>query len=135
MTTESPVRWLRGEGLAALAVSAALYASLGGSWLLFALLFLAPDLSMLGYLRDRRIGAAAYNLGHTYAVPLTLVAAGVLLGEAALVRLPLIWTAHIGFDRALGYGLKLPSGFQDTHLGPIVTGRRARSQAEAARRG
>lgn len=117
--TRDSVRWLRVEGLAALGASVALYASVGGSWLVFALLFLAPDLSMLGYIGGRKAGATAYNLVHTYTAPLALVGAGLLLGASGLPQVALIWTAHIGFDRALGYGLKLPSGFHDTHLGTI----------------
>lgn len=114
------VRWLlRIEGLAALAGAAALYAHAGFSWILFAILFLTPDLSMLGYLAGPRIGAVAYNLVHTSAVALALACAGFFAGVPAAVAGALIWLAHIGFDRTLGYGLKYPTGFGDTHLGRI----------------
>lgn len=116
--------WLRLEGLAALLVSALLYARSGHGWLLFAALFLVPDLSMLGYLRGPAAGALSYNLVHTYAAPLALAGLGLLLGQPLMTALALIWTAHIGFDRALGYGLKRPTGFHDTHLGPIGPARR-----------
>lgn len=118
--------WLRAEGAAVLALSALLYARTGEGWLLFFVLLLAPDLSMLGYLGGPRIGALAYNVVHTYAVPVLLAVVGLLIGSALAVAIALIWTAHIGMDRALGYGLKLPTGFQDTHLGRIGRGARRR---------
>ena len=110
---------LRVEGAAAFATAVALYAHAGFSWPLFALLFLAPDLSMLGYLIGARAGAAAYNVVHTYALPLPLAVAGLLAHEPALLAVALIWVAHIGLDRALGFGLKYPSAFGDTHLGRV----------------
>ena len=87
------------------------------SWPLFAVLFLAPDLAMLGYLMGARIGAAVYNVAHTYALALPLALLGFLAGRPAILAVALIWVAHIGFDRALGFGLKYPTGFGDTHLG------------------
>lgn len=113
------VRWLRAEGLAVLLLSLALFAEHGQGWALFAALLLAPDLAMLGYLGGPRIGARAYNLAHTYTAPLLLAAAAVVVPQPLLASLALIWCAHIGLDRALGYGLKLPGGFRDTHLGRI----------------
>ena len=110
-------RWLRIEGLAALMVAAVLYARLDYSWTLFAILFLAPDLSFAGYVAGPRAGAAAYNLLHSHAGPLLLGTA--LLATGHGVAVPLIWAAHVGFDRALGYGLKYPTGFAHTHLGRI----------------
>jgi hypothetical protein len=95
------------------------YALSGGSWPLFFLLILAPDLSMLGYLAGPHIGAAAYNLFHTLIVPLCLLAAGFLAGQYLAMQIASIWLAHIAIDRALGYGLKFSTGFQDTHLGRI----------------
>ena len=116
----SPVRaTLRLEGAAAFVMAAALYLHAGFSWPMFALLFLAPDLAMLGYLIGPRAGAVAYNVAHTTALALPLALAGFLAGEPAVLAVALIWIAHIGFDRALGYGLKYPSGFGDTHLGRI----------------
>ena len=103
------------EGLTILLVSIVLYRHSHASWLLFALLFLAPDLFMLGYLVNRRIGAALYNFAHTLITPGVLLAIGFLAG-AAFLPTALIWTAHIGCDRILGYGLKYPTHFKDTHL-------------------
>ena len=107
---------LRLEGLAAFAAAIALYAHAGFSWLVFALLVLAPDLSMLAHLAGPQIGAAGYNLAHTYTLALALTLAGFIGGVPAAAAGALIWIAHIGFDRALGYGLKYPTGFGDTHL-------------------
>ena len=118
---------LRLEGLTALVVSVAVYAYWGQhGWGLFALLFLLPDLSLLGYLRGPRVGAAVYNLAHTYVVPAVLGIAGVLwLG--LFFAIGLIWSAHIGLDRMIGYGLKLPTAFRETHLGPIGRAHPSRS--------
>jgi Domain of unknown function (DUF4260) len=80
------------------------------------LLFLVPDLSMLGYLSGPQTGAVTYNLFHTYVLPGLLAALGLLTGSTLLVSLALVWFAHIGFDRMVGYGLKYPTGFFDTHL-------------------
>ena len=114
-----PVRlWLRAEGAALLAAATALYAMTNGNWWLFAALFLAPDLAMLGYLRSARIGAVLYNAAHSTLGPLALAGLGAAAVPGALPP-ALIWLAHIGFDRALGYGLKYGSGFRDTHLGRI----------------
>lgn len=119
--TGSVRRWLRAEGLAALAAAGALYAGTGRGWGLFALLFLAPDLSFAAYAAGPRVGAAAYNALHSYVGPLALLllarAAGHGAGVPALLPVAYVWAAHIGLDRLAGYGLKYPSAFGDTHLG------------------
>ena len=108
---------LRLEGAAVLALSVYLYAQGGHSWALFAILILAPDLAMIGYLGGPRIGALVYNLVHTYVGPVLL--AIVCIGLDRPPVLALIWAAHIGIDRMIGYGLKYPSAFGDTHLGRV----------------
>lgn len=110
---------LRVEGGVLLAISATFYWVNGGSWVLFALLILAPDVSMLGYLFGLKVGTATYNLFHTYALPASLAAFGVLAGSPLAVSVALIWFAHIGMDRLLGYGLKYTFGFKDTHLNRV----------------
>ena len=110
-------RWLRLEGLMAFLLATYLYVDQGGSWLAFAVLFFTPDASFAGYLVGPRIGAALYNVTHSYIGPLILAAAWLSAGIG--LPLALVWAAHIGFDRALGYGLKYPSAFGDTHLGRI----------------
>jgi hypothetical protein len=111
-----PRRLLHAEGLAVLAGSLALYFHLGYGWPLLVVLFLAPDLSALGYLAGARAGSISYDLVHTETWPVVLAVAGVLGGTDTLVQLALIWLAHIGLDRVLGYGLKYPTAFKDTHL-------------------
>jgi len=110
---------LRAEGAALLIIAAILYARVGESWWLFSSLFLAPDLSLLGYLGGARTGAVIYNAAHTLVGPILVAVAGLLLPAFILVPLALIWTAHIGFDRLLGYGLKYAAGFGFTHLGRV----------------
>jgi len=107
---------LRLEGVLLFVVSVAAYWQLGGNWTLFALLILVPDLFMLGYLLNVRIGAVIYNIGHTLAVPLVAGAAAVMTRSDALLPFVFIWSAHIAMDRMLGYGLKYPTYFRDTHL-------------------
>ena len=114
-----PAALLRAEGMAMLLGSVLLYWLYGGSWWLFALLLLAPDASMLGYLAGPRFGAAAYNAFHFYPLPAVLAAFGLLGGSPLALSLALMWFAHIGMDRAIGYGLKYPTAFGDTHLGRV----------------
>jgi hypothetical protein len=99
-------------------LSLAAYAAFESGWWAFLLWFLAPDLSMLGYLAGPRTGAATYNLVHAYVGPAALIAVS-LAGVAPLLAPGVIWSAHIGFDRMLGYGLKYPDGFGYTHLGRL----------------
>jgi len=91
----------------------------GLGWGTFALFFLTPDLSLLGYLAGPKIGAVSYNLAHSYIGAVVCLAAGVVFPAPTILCIGLIWCAHIGFDRALGYGLKYPDGFGFTHLGRI----------------
>jgi hypothetical protein len=104
------------EGLAVFVGALALYFDAGYGWLAFVVLFLAPDLSMLGYLAGPRVGSATYDVVHTYVGPVVLGVTGVVGGYDTAAQLALIWLAHIGLDRLLGYGLKYPTGFRDTHL-------------------
>lgn len=110
---------LRGEGLALLVIATAFYATTGLSWWLYAVLFLAPDVSFLGYLGGPRVGALAYNTLHTTIGPVLLAVTGYALQAPIALGVAAIWAAHIGFDRVLGYGLKYATGFGDTHLGRI----------------
>jgi hypothetical protein len=111
-----PRRLLHLEGLVVAVGVLALYFDAGYGWLLLVVLILAPDLSMLGYLGGPRVGALSYDLVHTYAGPVALGVVGVLGGYETAAQIALIWLAHIGIDRMLGYGLKYPTGFKDTHL-------------------
>lgn len=112
----SPAVMLRVEGAVMLAGSVLLYWMNGGSWWLFALLLLAPDVSMVGYLAGPRVGAAVYNAFHFYALPAALGVFGLLVGAPLAVAVALVWFAHIGMDRLAGYGLKYFTDPKDTHL-------------------
>jgi hypothetical protein len=107
---------LHAEGIAVAGAAIAVYFHSGYPWWLFVVLLLAPDLSAVGYLGGPRLGCACYDAAHTYLAPLALIAAGVLADADAATQVGLVWSAHIGVDRALGYGLKYPTGFKDTHL-------------------
>jgi hypothetical protein len=104
------------EGAAIFLAATAFYRAGHNPWWLFAVLFLAPDLFMLGYLLDAKRGAAVYNLVHTLTLPLLLLGTAFVFTAPRCIPYSLIWLAHIGIDRALGYGLKYPTFFKDTHL-------------------
>lgn len=111
---------LRLEGLGLLTLCLLLYGSSGLSWTAFAILFFVPDVSFVGYLAGPRVGAVVYNVAHDTLGPLLLVILGYIFAAHTFVlAVALIWLAHIGFDRALGYGLKYQAGFSFTHLGRI----------------
>jgi hypothetical protein len=116
MLERLPARLLRLEGLAVLAGALAVYFESGYGWVLLVVLFLTPDLSLLGYLAGRGAGAAAYDAAHTYVLPVALGVAGVVAEWGTATQLALVWLAHLGLDRMLGYGLKYPTAFRDTHL-------------------
>jgi len=107
---------LRVEGLFVFALAVYLYRVIGAPWWIFIALLLLPDLSILGYLVSARFGARSYNLIHTYVGPITLSVLSFCLHEDNLLLFALVWFAHIGIDRALGFGLKYPTFFKDTHL-------------------
>ncbi len=130
-----PLVLLRLEGAAMFGVLTAAYAWSGHSWWLFIALFLLPDLSMLAYLANARVGATAYNSVHSTIGPVLAGAGGLLLGYPLLPWLAVIWAAHIGFDRMLGYGLKYASGFKDTHLGSLGAAEFARDPGSRFRVG
>jgi Domain of unknown function (DUF4260) len=107
------------EGGVLLVMALFLYGWTGGNWWLFALLLLAPDLAMVGYMKDAKLGAVIYNFFHIYLWPALLGVIGLWSGNALLIQLGLIWLAHIGMDRMLGYGLKYPTEFKDTHFSRV----------------
>jgi hypothetical protein len=104
------------EGAAVAVAALSLYLHESYSLLLLAVLVLAPDLSALGFLAGPRVGAVTYDALHTFVGPVLLGAVGVILPSDTATAVALIWLLHIGADRALGYGLKYPSAFKDTHL-------------------
>jgi len=118
-TDASTIFLQRLEGGAFALIALWLYSFSGESWWWFLLFILAPYLSMLAYSAGPRLGSAVYNLVHTWVAPVLLWAVAWYANASFLIALAFIWAAHIGIDRGLGYGLKLQSGFRDTHLGPI----------------
>lgn len=127
----SVTRLLRLDGLAMAVAAITAYAVVGGNWWLFALLILAPDLAMLGLVLGEKTGATIYNWVHSYTLPIILGAAGYFVGPAWLLPLALIWAAHIGIDRAIGYGLKYPDAIDHTHLGLMGKAKKAARLANA----
>ena len=111
-----PALLLRLEAASILGLSIFFYRQSHASWILFAILFLSPDLFMLGYLVNTRIGAAVYNFVHTLFAPGILIVIAIFTSRQQFLPFAFIWTAHIGLDRMLGYGLKYPTRFKDTHL-------------------
>jgi hypothetical protein len=110
---------LKVEELFLFGLSLFLFARLEYAWWLYALLFLAPDLSMLGYLGGPRTGAAVYNFVHHKALAIGIYVLGHVLAQPAVQFTGLILLGHSSLDRVLGYGLKYPDSFQNTHLGMI----------------
>lgn len=122
---------LRLEGLAVFGATLAAYHLVGGNWWLFLILILAPDLAIFGYAAGKTTGARIYNFAHFYAAPIVLGPIVWLAGGTWALPVALIWIAHIGMDRALGYGLKYPGVERATHVGFIGKEKKAQPIADA----
>lgn len=116
MLDRLPNYLLRAEGVAVVVAAVTAYFYADYPWWLLLVLALAPDISMIGFAASPNVGTATYNAAHTYAAPVLLAVFGLVAEVDLAVQIGLIWAAHIGVDRAIGYGLKYPSGFSDTHL-------------------
>ena len=119
LNMSTPRLMLHLEGLAFLAAAVAIYAMQEYAWSTFFLLLLVPDLSFIPYMINHRVGTFVYNVMHTTSFPLILGAGALFLGWTFGVQLALIWFAHIGMDRAIGYGLKYVDSFKNTHLSKV----------------
>lgn len=129
--TDGAVRaWLRLEGLAAFGAGLALFGVTGGNWLFLVPLILVPDISAIGYLAGPRVGGITYNVAHNWVPGIVTLGVGVWLDSPAVLLAAAVLIAHVGMDRALAYGMKLPTAFQDTHLGRIG---RAKAQDRPSR--
>lgn len=117
----NPQTHLRLEGLAVFAAATAAFFVLEGPWWLFALLILAPDVGMLGYLVGPDLGSRTYNALHSAAFPMLVGGGAWWVANEGLLLVSLVWLAHIGLDRAIGYGLKYPTRFTDTHLDRLAS--------------
>jgi hypothetical protein len=120
-----PILWQRIEAAVIFVACLVVYYHLRLNGWLLVLLILAPDLSMVGYTRNTALGATLYNLAHNYGVPLVILLLSWGLSSEIGITVGLIWLAHCGMDRAVGYGLKYPTSFQETHLGRIGRNRPA----------
>jgi len=107
------------EEAAMFSLSIFLFAKLSFAWWWYLVLILTPDLSMLGYLANTRTGALVYNFFHHKAVAIVVYIAGFYLNNEGLQLAGVILFGHSSMDRMLGYGLKYPDSFQNTHLGVI----------------
>jgi Domain of unknown function (DUF4260) len=119
MLDRLPHLLLRVEGLAVAAAAVVLYFQEDFGWALFVALILAPDLSAAGFAFGPKVGAIAYDAAHTELFAVAVGTVGVVTDSSAPTRVALIWLAHIGADRLLGYGLKYPTAFKDTHLSRV----------------
>jgi hypothetical protein len=128
------MRWIRADATGIFAAALWAVVVTHGHWSWFLALFLVPDLSMLGYLLGSRAGAVAYNTSHMYTWPLALLAIGLAGHESFITTGALSWVAHVALDHAVGYGLKLPTAFEQTVLGPIGRSRRDRQQTAGVTR-
>ena len=110
---------LKLEELSLLGLSLFLFSGLDYGWGWYALLFLTPDLSMVGYLANPRFGSWTYNLIHHKGLAVALYILGYLFSTPWLMFAGTLLLGHSSFDRVFGYGLKYPDSFQNTHLGRI----------------
>jgi uncharacterized protein DUF4260 len=105
------------EGLAFFITAIYFYNYIHGNWLLFILLLFVPDISMIGYIKNKKLGAILYNLVHNYVLSLIIISTGFLWLKNYLITVTgIILFAHVAIDRFLGYGLKYPTDFKSTHL-------------------
>jgi hypothetical protein len=94
----------------------ALFHNFSDNWILFILVFFVPDVSMAGYLVNKRVGSVTYNLIHNYALCLLLILFGLVFQELSLMIAASILMSHVGIDRLFGFGLKYSEGFKKTHI-------------------
>ncbi|MBO9203675.1 MULTISPECIES: DUF4260 domain-containing protein [Niastella] len=107
------------EEAAMFGLSIFLFGKLSFAWWWYLVLILTPDISALGYLVNTRVGAMTYNFFHHKAVAIVMYVAGLYLNNEVVQLIGLILLGHSSLDRMLGYGLKYPDSFQNTHLGLI----------------
>ena len=114
---------LRLEGFCVMLVALLSYSHYGMGWKVFAIFFFAPDLAFFGYFAGPSVGACIYNAAHSYIGATFILVLGFVFGFHVAVVAGMIWCAHIGFNRLLGYGLKYSCRVGMTHLGLIGEGR------------
>jgi len=121
MKDQQIIAWQRLEGLCLLIVSLFWYIKYSRfqAWGVVVLLFLLPDLAILGYAVSKKIGAFCYNVAHSMVFPLLVLVMWLASPRPIILYATLAWFMHIGVDRAFGFGLKYDDDFKHTHLGRI----------------
>ncbi|MEA5460523.1 DUF4260 domain-containing protein [Arcicella sp. LKC2W] len=110
---------LKLEELAEFILGIFIFSHLDFAWWYFPLLLLSPDIGMLGYLVNPKIGACLYNLFHHKALAIMILAFGFVQHNQLMMMVGTILFSHAAFDRAMGYGLKYEDSFANTHLGKV----------------
>lgn len=110
---------LRLEGAVVFAGSIAVFSQHGQAWWLYPVLLLTPDIFMIGYLKNTKLGSITYNIGHAYPAAAAVLVTGLLTEAHLVAAIGAIWFGHIGWDRMFGYGLKYATSFKHTHLGDL----------------
>lgn len=110
---------LKIEELAQFILGIIVFSTLIYDWWLFPLLLFLPDISMLGYLVNPKIGAISYNFFHHKAVAIAVTVLGMYSVDFLVTLIGVILFSHASFDRIFGYGLKYSDSFKNTHLGKI----------------
>lgn len=119
MKDKSMKTLLRLEEIGLIALGCYFFSLTGYSWWIFILLFLAPDIGMVGYLVNVTTGAFIYNLFHHKGLAAVVVICGLIANEPILILAGSVLFSHAAFDRVFGYGLKFSDSFKHTHLGWI----------------
>lgn len=114
-----PKLWLRLDGLVLFVATIIFFASTHQHWWLYPALLFVPDIFMIGYLKDSKLGALLYNFGHSYFAPAVVAFWGWAAKDAAVIAIGVIWLGHVGWDRFFGFGLKYDTRFKYTHLGSL----------------
>jgi hypothetical protein len=105
------------NGLALFVGSIVAYGVISGEWVAFILLLLVPDIAMLGYVLNSKVGAWVYNIGHSYGLAVVMMLAGFALEQTTIVSVGIILMAHIGMDQMVGYGYKYADAeFSESHM-------------------
>lgn len=84
-------------------------------------MLLVPDISMIGYLIDKKLGAIIYNSVHNYILPFLIFLVGIHVENPYILLAAIVLMGHVGMDRMLGFGLKYPSNFKNAHTQKLVT--------------
>lgn len=112
--------WIKWEYFIAFISIFIVYIHFDFSIVLFLLLLFVPDISMIGYLLNTRMGAIIYNVGHYIGLPSILLTISIVFNFSILIQIAMIWLAHIFMDRAFGFGLKYDKDFKETHIQKII---------------